>query len=113
MKLAIIGGRDYQDYDRLCKIMALIKTPIELIISGGAHGADSLGARWADENGVEKLIFLPDWDRHVKRAGFLRNKDIINAADGVLAFWDGISKGTKSSIDLANKKGIPVKVINY
>lgn len=86
MKIAIIGGRDFQDYDRLCKVMEAIKTPINMVISGGAIGADSLGARWADEHGVDKEIFLPDWERLGKRAGFLRNQQIIDAADGVLAF---------------------------
>lgn len=62
MKLAIIGGRDFQDYERLCKVMENVKTPVTAIVSGGALGADSLGARWADEHGVGKEIYLPDWN---------------------------------------------------
>ena len=113
MKLAIIGGRDFQDYERLCKVMENVKTPVTAIVSGGAVGADSLGARWADEHGIVKEIYLPDWNGLGKRAGFIRNQQIIDAADAVLAFWDKTSKGTAHSIGLAEKQNKPIKVINY
>lgn len=113
MKLAIIGGRDFDDYKRLCRVMGKVKTPVTVIVSGGALGADSLGARWADEHGIEKEIYLPDWSGLGKRAGFVRNQQIIDAADSVLAFWDKISKGTAHGIGLAKKQNKPIKVIHY
>lgn len=109
MKLAIIGGRDFTDYNRL---MAAIETHfsdcggvsrISEVVSGGAKGADSLGARYARECGLKLTEHLPDWGRHGKRAGFIRNKLIINDADMVLAFWDGASKGTGSSLSIAKR----------
>jgi hypothetical protein len=48
-------------------------------------------------------VFYPDWDKYGKKAGPLRNELIIQSADLVLAFWDGTSRGTKSSIDFALK----------
>ena len=113
MKLAIIGGRDFKDYERLCAIMEYTQNPVTVIVSGGAAGTDSLGARWADDHGVEKEIYLPDWDGLGKRAGFVRNQQIIDAADAVLAFWDGKSKGTAHSIGLAQKQNKPLKIIKY
>jgi hypothetical protein len=113
MKLAIIGGRDFDDYERLCVVMKNVKSPIEAIVSGHAKGADTLAERWADDHGVEKEIYLPDWDGLGKRAGFVRNQQIIDAADAVLAFWDQKSKGTAHSIGLAKKAGKPLKIINY
>jgi hypothetical protein len=73
------------------------------LVSGGAKGADTLGERYAKEHNIETKIFLPDWEKYGKKAGFLRNTDIINEAELIIAFWDGQSKGTKDSIDKAFK----------
>jgi hypothetical protein len=101
MKIAIIGGREYKDYDRLRRILDLY--PATVIVSGGARGADSLGARYADEKGLQKEIYEPDWDLFGKRAGFMRNTDIVENSDMIIAFWDGKSRGTKDSLNKAEK----------
>ena len=75
-------------------------------------GADTLGERYADENKITKMIFLPDWKKHGKSAGFLRNTDIVNEAEFVIAFWNGISKGTKDSIEKAEKLNKKILIIN-
>lgn len=115
MKLAVVGSRSFNNYDLLkTKLDALhIKRPISLIISGGAQGADSLAERWAKENGIESKIFLPDWNQYGKSAGYKRNVQIIEASDAVIAFWDGISKGTQHSINIANEKQKPLAIILY
>ena len=99
MKVAVIGGREFNDYDRLKRILDLY--PITVIVSGGARGADSLGEKYADEKGLQKEIYKPDWDLFGKKAGFMRNTTIIENCDMVVAFWDGESKGTKDSLDKA------------
>lgn len=105
MKVAIIGSRTFNDYNYLSScLQKLFPEPFE-VVSGGAKGADALSERYAKDNGLPTIIFKPDWDLHGKAAGFIRNKDIINAADKVVAFWDGKSKGTKHSIDLAVNQG--------
>lgn len=101
MKVAVIGSRNFQDYDRLKRILDLY--PIKVIVSGGAIGADSLGDKYADEKGLQKEIYKPDWDLFGKSAGFLRNTTIIENSNMVVAFWDGASKGTKDSLDKAKK----------
>lgn len=89
------------------------------IISGGARGADILGERFANEIGLEISRFIPDWDSLGKRAGYVRNETMAKFAvesgnEGMLiAFWDGASRGTKHMIDLANKHGLEVHVVNY
>lgn len=103
-KLAIIGSRNFNDYKLLCEEMAKLPKP-SVIVSGGARGADSLGKQYADEHGVQTLIFPAVWrpegeDGPVdKGAGMKRNTDIIKSADAVLAFWDGDSTGTIDSIN--------------
>jgi uncharacterized protein related to proFAR isomerase len=103
MKYGIIGSRTFSDYDLLTYV--LDKHNISLIVSGGARGADSLGARYADERQIHKIIFSPDWDKYGKRAGFIRNKQIVNESDFIIAFWDLHSVGTRHSLDLAKKLG--------
>ncbi len=111
MRIAIVGGRDFQDYDLLKTSIDWV--PGDVIVSGGAKGADSLGARFAKENGLELVEYLPDWTKFGKRAGFLRNELIIKDSDVVYAFWDGKSKGTESSINLAKKYKKILNIITY
>lgn len=111
MRIAIIGSRNFNDYSLVSETLLPYKSKITLIVSGGAKGADSLGEYWAKQNNIKTLIFLPDWDKHGKKAGFIRNEDIIKNCDGVIAFWDEQSRGTAHSISLAQKYDKPVKVV--
>lgn len=113
MKLAIIGSRDFTDYDLLCNELEPYKAKITLVVSGGARGADLLGERWAIQNNIKTQIFLPDWDNFGKRAGLIRNEDIIKNTDIVVAFWDGISTGTKHALSLCKRYNKPKKVVIY
>jgi len=117
VRLAIIGSRDFTDFEFMeteVKNSFTNLRDIDIIVSGGARGADRLAERFAEKYEIPTLIFKADWDRHGKKAGYLRNVDIVKNADYVMAFWDGYSKGTKHSIELAqNVFGVPVKVINY
>lgn len=110
MKVAVIGSRGYTDYEKVKKTLSSLH--ITLLISGGADGADSLGEQYAKEKGIETLIFIPDWKKHGKVAGFLRNTDIVENADLIVAFWDQTSKGTKDSIDKANKANKEILIID-
>lgn len=101
MKVAVIGGRKFDNYDRMKQILDLF--PISRIISGGANGADKLSERYATENNIPTEIYIPDWDLFGKKAGFLRNTTIIQNSDIVIAFWDSKSRGTRDSIGKANK----------
>jgi hypothetical protein len=110
-KLAIIGSRSFSDEKRLFKVIEAIKTGFisakfqkkAIIISGGANGADSLGAKFARENSLRLVEFPAHWKNLGKSAGFQRNEDIIINSDIVLAAWDGESKGTAHSLFLAKK----------
>ena len=110
MQVAVIGSRGFDDYELVSKTLSNID--ITLLISGGAKGADSLGERYANENNIETLIFKPDWEKHGKAAGMIRNTDIVDNAEFIVAFWDEISKGTKDSITKAEKLGKKILVVN-
>lgn len=109
MKLAVTGSRNFEDYELMKS--ALMKCSIKEIVSGGAKGADNLAERFADEYKIKKVIFKPNYAKYKKGAPLMRNKQIVDYADKVVAFWDGESKGTKYTIDYARKTGKQVDVI--
>lgn len=99
MKYIVAGGRDFNNYHVLTKILDIFINPEEdVIISGGAQGADELGARYAAEYGVPLQIFPAYWDKYGKSAGFIRNAEMGEHADCAIVFWDGKSKGSKHMI---------------
>lgn len=106
MKYGIIGSRSFLDYDYVCSVLDPQLQFITKIVSGGAVGADSLGAMYAADNNIELTVYLPDWKKYGKSAGFRRNKDIVRDSDIIIAFWDGISNGTKHSLDYAKSIGV-------
>ncbi len=123
MKLAIVGSRTFND-EQLMDEMLTLHFPwssdqvsecvaLQAIISGGAKGADTLAKKLADDYQLEYLEFLPDWESNGKAAGFIRNKEIVNACDMVLAFWDGKSKGTEHTIKLARLAKKPTFIVYF
>jgi hypothetical protein len=115
MNIIIAGSRNFNDYNLLktsCDNLLTQFTNIE-IVSGTARGADKLGERYAREKGYDIKQFPANWDKFGKSAGYIRNDEMAQYADMLIAFWDGISKGTKHMIDLANKRGIKVEIVNY
>ncbi len=111
MKVAVIGSRSFRDYEELKMVLDSFK--IDLIVSGGAIGADKMGEYYAREHDIKTLIFLPDWEQHGKAAGFIRNKLIVKNSDLIIAFWDQKSKGTKNSLDYAQEKGTSILMIPF
>jgi hypothetical protein len=82
-------------------------------VSGNARGADSLGEKYAKDEGFDLEIYPAQWKKLGKQAGFRRNEQMAEVADALIAFWDGESHGTKHMIDIMTNKGLPTKVINY
>ena len=44
---------------------------------------------------------------------YLRNQDVVNAADELLAFQVNASAGTQDTVDKARVKGIPVAIFTF
>ena len=112
IKVIIAGGRDFDDYPKLCRICDVIlqgQNKVE-IVSGTCKGADLLGERYAIERNYHIKQFPADWKRYGKSAGYKRNVEMAVYADELIAFWDGKSKGTKNMIDQATQAGLNVKV---
>lgn len=129
--IVIAGGRYFDDYDLMVrevnKIIGKPSPSHTTIISGAAEGADKLGERYAKSRGFGVRRFPADWDNHTegrcpdwhfelptcKMAGILRNEKMAKAADLVIVFWDGRSRGSLHMLSYAKKIGTPTVVVRY
>ena len=113
MKCIIAGGRDFSDYNLLELSCDLYLDSITEIVSGNANGADKLGEKYAKQKNINLKIFPADWSRLGKSAGYIRNKEMGEYSDMLIAFWDGKSSGTKHMIDIAKKLGLKIQIVKY
>lgn len=107
MKLAIVGSRCLNNVDIETYIQ---EVPTE-IISGGAKGVDTLASEYAIRNNIKLTEFLPDYKKYGIAAPIIRNSQIVESCDKLIAFWDGKSRGTLNSINLAKKLCKQLQVI--
>lgn len=131
-KVIIAGGRDFKDYDMMCRHcdMLLEKKENVEIVSGNAKGADEMGEKYAVRNKHTVSLFPANWNdihdrpaaeigetrkghKYWKLAGHYRNMKMAMYADALIAFWDGKSKGTKDMINQSKSRGLKVRVVNY
>jgi predicted Rossmann fold nucleotide-binding protein DprA/Smf involved in DNA uptake len=112
MKLGIVGSRLFNNYEFIKnKILDNFNVKnIDTIVSGGARGVDLLGEIFADEFGIQKDIAKPDWSKYGKGAAFIRNQEIIDRSDVLIAFPIKSSGGTWDTIRKAQKAGKRVLV---
>lgn len=113
MKVGIVGSRNFNDIVLFEMSLGFIAPYITVIISGGAKGADSMTKDYAKKHSIEYIEYLPDWNKYGKAAGPIRNEDIVKNSDIIVAFWDGKSRGTKSTIDIAQKMKKPTVIIYF
>lgn len=109
MRIIIAGSRtvtedQVRDAIEYCSWIGFVSC----IVSGGAKGADQAGEKWAKEKGLDIKLFPADWEQFGKRAGPMRNKQMAENAEGLIAVWDGKSRGTASMIELARGAGLRI-----
>ena len=107
IKLLIVGSRSIKSFD----LSGKVPSDTELIISGGASGADTIAEQYADKNRISKLILHPTYSEYGKSAPLKRNELMVDIADSVIILWDGRSKGTKHTMEYAMKRNKTVKII--
>lgn len=116
MKIAIVGSRGFPAEESARHLILRTLQQGDELISGGAKGPDS----WADDiarlKGLERHVLRPNVGREApawafRKAAMTWNREIVEAADCVLAFWDGNSNGTANTIAWAAALGKPVTVI--
>ncbi len=110
MRIAVIGSREAREKIKV-SILRMLPADVSEIVSGGAQGVDTYAEDLADILGLPVKKFLPDYEKYGKQAPLVRNLEIIDYADEVLAFWDNHSKGTQHVIVNCIKKQKPVRII--
>lgn len=116
MKVAIVGYRNFKDYQffekKVNEILACNDIAPCEIVSGGAEGVDTLAEIYAHEYTIPLTVFPAEWNKYGRSAGPKRNKLIVDRADVVIAFLSKESKGTVSTINLAKKANKKVFVVD-
>ena len=118
IKLIVAGSRGFNSYQLLSKKLDYFLCQVKpddtvTIISGTAQGGDRLGERYAKEKGYELIKMPADWERFKKSAGYRRNEEMAKIATHCVLFWDQKSPGTKHMADIAERYGLPLRIVRY
>ncbi len=110
MKTIIAGSRGITQEAILDIAIANCPFIITSVVSGGARGVDKLGETFSKKHHLPLYLYPAKWDLFGKSAGYIRNKEMAENSEALLAIWDGSSKGTKHMIDLAKKYKLTIYI---
>lgn len=115
LKLVICGSRTFDDirYMRECLDEVLAGVEEVTVVSGCAIGADVLGERYAAGRAFKVERYPADWKNLGKSAGMIRDQEMLDKCDAVVAFWDGKSSGTRNMIEIAKEAGKLLGVFTF
>jgi len=102
-KIAVGGSRSIESYQLVKSVLDCLLMSGDIVLSGNAPGADRLGERYAQENGLEFKIIPSEWEKHGLKATMMRNEVLLRAADCIILFWDGKSAGSKHMLEIAKR----------
>lgn len=112
MKTIIAGTRTCTDERIVLEAILLFlgTRDITEVVSGCAAGPDDIGERWARRSNIPIKRFNPDLSKLGRAAGPIRNRDMAEYADALIAVWDGKSPGTANMIEEAKARNLVVYV---
>lgn len=110
-RIGIVGSRNYPRPDRVAAFVASLPADA-IVVSGGAPGVDTVAEEAATTHGLATLIFHADWNGLGRKAGHIRNEQIVGASDEIVAFWDSRSRGTLNTIVIAVEQRKPVRIFD-
>lgn len=114
-RIVVGGSRNFFDYEQLEAYLDVCLSAYSdvVIISGHCQGTDLMAERYATEHGLAIEVIPANWKKYGRAAGPIRNREMVERSDVVIAFWDGKSRGTRSLIEYARalKKELRVKMI--
>lgn len=118
-RVIVAGSRTIDDYKTVKRVLTnhfttgSDRTPLAdrlVVLSGCADGVDTHAIEWANSLYIDVDRYPAEWDTHGKRAGFIRNQEMAEAADTLVAIWDGDSAGTRDMITRALDEGLETHV---
>ena len=113
MRTIIAGSRDFHSLPVLIEAIDSCGFEVSEVVSGRARGADRIGEEWALRNDIPIIYHPANWDKFGRSAGYIRNSEMAEDAEALIAIWDGRSHGTKNMIEVARKKGLEVFVYEF
>ena len=111
MKVAVVGSRNCRNLDER-QVLVHLPAECSAIVSGGAAGVDTFAEKAAKIRNIPVITFLLDYKKFGKAATLLRNRQMVENADMVLAFWDYASPGTANTIAECIRLRVPVRIID-
>lgn len=116
VRIIVTGSRIYKDYafvqDCMLKVVeAFLESPSFEIVSAGCDGAETLGERWAYANSWRIRRFASQWHQYGRYSVSIRHWEMVQYADFLVAFYDGVSRNTQNMIDAAKLVGLPHAVV--
>jgi hypothetical protein len=110
-RIGIVGSRHFPSREVVQLFLKSLPRDT-VIVSGGAEGVDRWSVEIGESLGMKTLVFQADWQRHGRKAGPIRNVEIVSNIDELVAFWDGESRGTLNTIVLATGAGLPMRIFD-
>lgn len=113
----VAGSRTIDDQAKVNGLLvALTRSPhlseITSIIHGGARGVDRRAGLWANAMDIPVKAIPAEWEALGKKAGYARNKVMVDACEQAIVIWDGKSTGTKHTMDLMAASGKPFVIVS-
>jgi molybdopterin biosynthesis enzyme len=116
--LAVVGSRrdEWRDPEKVAEFVAeyLWDTADCLVISGDspAGGVDQWVRETCEQREIPFTPYPPDFKTHGSPAAFfVRNQQIVDAADEVVVIWNGLSSGSQDVIKRTLKARKHLEVI--
>jgi SLOG family YspA-like protein len=110
MKILISGSRTVKDKSTVIRILNEQIKPNDVLITGGAFGVDTIALEWASRNNIECKIIRPI-DKTKKIDYLFRNCVMVGMSDKLICFWNGVSRGTKFTLDQAQHYKLDCKIV--
>lgn len=113
MRIIIAGSRDLTDPSLVEEAVRRSGFLISEVVSGCARGVDTLAIRWADEHNIFVKRFPADENFALSAdlGGFARNGEMAAYAEGLIAIWNSVSRGTENMIQHARARKLPVFIM--
>jgi hypothetical protein len=110
VKVAIVGSRHFPELERVRDYVSSLP-PGATVVTGGASGVDAAAGEAARSRQLGLIKLPPRFEESSDPAASVRrNQDLVDAAEVLVAFWDGHSAGTRKTVERALDSGREVHV---
>ena len=117
--ICVAGSRSFNQYDHFRQYLStqlsewadlLADKKICWLSGMASKGPDNMIIKWCIEESKPYAVYPADWDGFGKQAGYIRNDAMAKISHFLIAFHDGVSKGTKHMISLGRKYRLTTRV---